>query len=470
MSASGMQTWADTWADMRRSFSDFLVVPALTITGFLLLALATYALDTRAIAWLDGARTFLDRHLLTSEGATETLLSTLAGGMMTLTSITFSLLLLAIQQSAASLTTQVLDQFIRRRLNQWFFGVFVGVTLFTLVTLATNTTGVSPVFSASVALLLTCGALVLLILLLYTTLNQMRANRILEAIHDLALDARERQRHLIARMRNAPEWHESPVTQLVSSNNNGYVANLHLDRISRAAGDGQYEVILLVSLGEYVCFRDVIAEVRAGSPAQATALSTAVLHAVDLERQRNLHLDPGYGITQLGTIGWTSTSTARSNPSPALSCLRNLRDLASRWSIEKPLPAKSNALPVVYRDNLLESVIDALESIGVAASEALQHRCAAEVLLTYASLLERMPDGLRPRAEDAVRRALSGLGDHVLTADLDDALSRLAQTLAATGRAHTEREVRRAHERLSLTVGELYSRDSRVNAGDKDRR
>ncbi len=465
MSASGVQTWSDTWADLRRSFSDFLVVPACTIAAFLLLALGTHALDTRTIAWADGARTFLSRYVLTSESSTETLLATLAGGMMTLTSITFSLLLLAVQQSAGSMTTQVLDQFIRRRLNQWYFGVFVGVTLFTLSTLAANTTDKSPVFSATAALLLTCGALVLLIFLLYTTLNQMRANRILEAIHDLALEARERQRRVLARTRSASQLATSHVTQLVASNNNGYFAHLHLDRIAKAAGDGEYEVVLLVSLGDYVCYRDVIAEVRASAVVQASAVGEAVLHAVDLERQRNLHVDPGYGITQLGTIGWTSTSTAVSNPAPALSCLRNLRDLALRWSVEKPPPVPSNALPVVYRDNVLEHVIDALESIGVAASESLQNQCGAEVLLTFADLLERLPVGLQPRAEDAVRRALSGLGDHVLTADLDRALSHLAETLSATGRTNTEREVRTAHARLAQTVGVLFSRDSRVNAG-----
>ena len=465
MSASGVQTWSDTWADFRRSFSEFLEVPSCTIAAFMLLALGTYALDTRSISWIEGPRTLLSQYLLTSDSSTETLLATLAGGMMTLTSITFSLLLLAVQQSAGSMTTQVLDQFIRRRLNQWYFGVFVGVTLFTLITLAANTTDRSPVFSAPAALLLPCGTLVLLIILLYTPLNQMRANRILEAIHDLSLEARERQRRVIARTRSTSRLSKSHVAQLVSSNNNGYFAYLHLDRIAKAAGAGEYEVVLLVSLGDYVCYRDVIAEVRAATASQSTALATAVLHAVDLERQRNLHVDPGYGVTQLGTIGWTSTSTARSNPAPALACLRNLRDLASRWSVERPLPVPDDALPVVYNDNLLEHVIDALESIGVAASESLQHHCAAEVLLTFAGLLERLPVGLQPRADDAVRRALSGLGDHVLTADLDQALSRLAETLSATGRANTEREVRTAHARLARTVGELYSRDSRVNAG-----
>jgi uncharacterized membrane protein len=55
---------------------------------------------------------------------------------MTVASITISLLLLALQQSAANMTTQILDQSLRRRINQAHFGFFLGLALYSLVTLA----------------------------------------------------------------------------------------------------------------------------------------------------------------------------------------------------------------------------------------------------------------------------------------------------------------------------------------------
>ena len=58
---------------------------------------------------------------------------------MTVASITISLLLLALQQSAANMTTQILDQFLRRRINQAYFGFFVGLALYSLVTLTLAT-------------------------------------------------------------------------------------------------------------------------------------------------------------------------------------------------------------------------------------------------------------------------------------------------------------------------------------------
>lgn len=460
MRAGRVNTWTDTWADVRRSFEDFLAVPAVTVGAFLLLAAGTYTLDRNAVGPLEPLREFLKDHFLADADTTETFLGTIAGGMITVTSITFSLLLLVVQQSASSLTTQVLDQFLRRRLNQFYFGVFVGVALYALVILATNNTSVTPVFGSVVALGLTMFALAVLVFLLYTTLNQMRANRIIEAIHDLTLKARERQQPLLRRTRRAPRLAAAPVVAPVHADNNGYVARLHLDRIAAAtsAARGEVEVVLRVALGSYVCYRDVVAEVRAQTAVDADALGVAVLHALDLERQRNSHLDPGYGVTQLSTIGWTSISSAKSNPSPALASLRNLRDLLARWSAESASDAAADAeahadgtlapVPVVYEDTALAGVLDAFESLAVAAAESCQHQSFAEILSALGTMLGRVPPALRPRTEDVIRRVLPLLAEHAPTADLDDALGRLASETAAAGLPETTTAVQHARDAL----------------------
>lgn len=95
--------------DIRRSFVEFLTLPTAIIVAFLLLAAGMHALDLNAAAWLGPPRAFLHRHLFADLTATRSLLGTIGGGMITVTSITFSLLLLAVQQSAAALTNQVFD-------------------------------------------------------------------------------------------------------------------------------------------------------------------------------------------------------------------------------------------------------------------------------------------------------------------------------------------------------------------------
>ncbi|MBA2518223.1 MAG: DUF2254 domain-containing protein, partial [Chloroflexia bacterium] len=174
---------------LRRAFTSFLAIPTGVIAVFVLLAIGTYVFERSEIGWFGPVRAYMQAHVFGDAEATSGLLGTIATGIITMTSITFSLLLLALQQSAGSMTHQVFDQFLRRRLNQVYFGFFIGVTLYSLITLATVSPPFNPVFGASLTLLFVTAALYILLLLIYSTISQMRPTEIIRSIHDHTLAA-----------------------------------------------------------------------------------------------------------------------------------------------------------------------------------------------------------------------------------------------------------------------------------------
>lgn len=458
---------SDMRDDIRRAFVEFLTLPTALIVAFLLLAASMHILDLSTAAWLAPPRDFLQRHLFADLAATRGLLGTIGGGMITVTSITFSLLLLAVQQTAASLTNQVFDQFLRRRLNQIYFGFFVGLTLYTLTTLATVHSGFNPIYGATMALLLIVVALYLLIVLIHSTINQMRPAVVIAAIHDRTLMARERQLRLIRVTRRAARC-SGPISISVTTTKDGFVTQVHVEAIGAALGDagGDVEINLLISVGSYVAFQDPLATVTARRTEDARRLAGAVRAAIHLERQRDLDTDPAYGVEQLATIGWTSISTAKSNPAPGILTIRRLRDILARWSVEKEddLP-DGRPLPVVYTDNVLPELMDAFESLAIVSSESMQHQSLAEIVRAFALLFERLPLEQQRRAEDLLLRVLATLGDHVLTGDLNAALSALVAALSACGRCEIAEAIRAARDDLAASIGALNSRSTRVPPG-----
>lgn len=70
--------------------------------------------------------------------------------------------------------------------------------------------------------MLTVAALYLLILLLYTTINQMRPVEIIEMIHDNILSARERHLLFVRQTRNTPSP-QAGVSIPVRAEEHGYV-------------------------------------------------------------------------------------------------------------------------------------------------------------------------------------------------------------------------------------------------------
>jgi len=451
---------------LRLIFSSFLAIPTAVIAAFMLLALGSSMLEQADLATLRPFRSFMQDHVFGNTQATSNLLGTIAGGIITVTSITFSLLLLAMQQSAASMTAQVFDQFLQRRLNQLYFGFFVGIALYALPVLATVDPPFNPVLGASLALLLTIVALYLLLLLIYSTISQMRPAEVIRAIHDHTLAARRRQLPLVQKTCRESRFPTIIGTPIVTPHE-GFFVGLDLDAIARAIDRAPetVEVVIQLPIGSYVAFRDTIAHARTAGSGETEQIAQAVEGAIEIRRGRQLQDDPAYGIEQLETIAWRSISTSQQNPAPGLAVIQNLRDFLSRWAEESEDEDESEKrmrILVVYPDNVMARLLNAFESLAVVASEAMQHQTYAEIVRTFTLTFDRLPSEIQRRVENILCRSLSALGDHVLTTELDTSLTMVVQALHDAGRIDTAAAIHAAQMELATTVGKLNSRATRV--------
>lgn len=449
---------------MRQAFAEFLAVPTGMIGLSLLLAVGTFLLDRRHMGLIEPLRHFLRTNIFTNPAATSELLGTIAAGLITVTSITISLLLIALQQSATSMTAEVFDQFLRRRANQFYFGAFLGSALFALVTLATVNEPFNPVFGGAVALLMTLAALYLLLLLLYTTVDQMRPSEIVGHIQHHILAARVKQRSLLQATRRHPTVLDGETVD-VHSTTRGYVTSIDLDGLASLLRKQPFisEVVLVPSVGSFVATGDVIARLSMKKATPDTAVEGRIRQVIRLERERNLLSDPARGLEQLEAIAWTSISTSKSNPAPGRVVIRALREVMAQWATPPPdRKDKMDTLPVVYRDNVPAQLIAALESLGVVSTQSMQHQNCTEVITTFAVMFARLGEEDRRRSESAILRLLSGLGDHVLTTPLEEALAELVVSLEATGYGDTAQRIREAVRDLSRSIGHLGSHSTRA--------
>jgi hypothetical protein len=251
----------------------------------------------------------------------------------------------------------------------------------------------------------------------------------------------------------------------VRASTDGFVVAIDLDAIAAALRHAPgAEVALHLPIGAYAAFCDALAEVRAAPADDVEKLIEAVGPAIRLERERDLDRDPAFGIEQIETIAWTTISTSKQDPNPGLEAVRNLRDLLARWAMDDHDGEESSdqRLAVVYPDDVMERLLGTIESLTVVASESMQHHAYADVLRGLAATLDRLPPPLAKRAEEVVLRSLAGLGDHVLTAELDGALTAVARALEQASLIEGAEAVRAAQSELAATVGLLNSRSTRV--------
>jgi uncharacterized membrane protein len=414
-SAERQEPWFEpnrSWRLTVQAVREFAIIPVAVVAVFMVLAGVSILADQTTVPGLSAIGKAFGTVI--GKDASSTALQSIATGMLTVTSITFSVLLLAVQQTASNLSPVVFDQFIRRRINQTLLGFFVGLSLYSYVVMAAVQGNKPPLAGAGIATALTMVAMLLLLVLVYTTIDQMRPTNVLRQIHDRALSARDRQSGLRAQtMRH--EQSRRPVTATYHSDAMGYVTGIDLEALADALQRvPRAEIRLQVTLGQAVSYGDVIATVRDDEQEEANSLMREVRRAIRLESRRNIDWDATTGIAEIANIGWTSGSTAKQSPHVARQALDALKDLAARWIEEEhqrenvtdtdcPAP-----LRVVYRDDDLDAVLDAMYSLMVSAQESHQHLTAVHILHAYGQLL--------PRAGEL--RADHGVRDRILR-DLD---------------------------------------------------
>jgi hypothetical protein len=134
----------------------------------------------------------------------------------------------------------------------------------------------------------------------------------------------------------------------------------------------------------------------------------------------------------------------------------------ARWSAEAEPDAPEKIFPAVCLDDTPRRLLDAFESLAVVSSESMQHQNYIAVLETFTGLFDRLPNDQQDQVEDRILRIFSALGDHVLTIQLEAALTALIAKLRESKRWATADAVQTAQEKLAQSVGQLNSRATRV--------
>jgi uncharacterized membrane protein len=385
-----------TWLLVRRAVREFALVPSLVVLGFLLLAVVSVLADETHLPLLDSLRSATAQVIGTKSASTA--LQAIATGLLTVTSITFSVLLLAAQQTASNLSPVVFDQFVRRRINQVLLGFFVGLCLFAYLVM-TAQTNTPPVVGAAIATLLTVAAMMLLLVLVYVTIDQMRPANVLRQIHQQTLRARALQAELRSRTLREPRG-QGRVTATYRADQTGYVTGIDVNFLAKALERApRAEIQLHLTLGQAVSYGDVLATVRDDDEETARSLADEIRAAILLDRWRDIARDATTGVAEISNIAWTSGSTAKHSPQVARQGLDVLKDLAARRldEDEEQSGEAGEPLNVVYPDTYLDEVLDSVFGVLVAAHESHQHLTAARVLDVYRGLLPQTAGDTRRR-------------------------------------------------------------------------
>lgn len=437
---------------LRWSMSEFLGVPFLVVTGFVALAGLAIMADRLSASWLGSLRDTVTSAIPPTTMATT--LQTIAPGLLTAVSIIFFVMVMAVQHQASTFTTVVLDQFMQRRLNQSFFGLFVGLALY-VVAVLTLVPSEQMVLSAAIASVLTMVALTMLLVFIYNTFDQLRPSSSASLIESLALRARATQQPLLSRCYKVSQLTGMDATHAAVLRG-GYVVDIDFDALASAIGAarGRVEIEFHVALGAHIVIGDTVAAVRGDHREDREQLAAAVLGALTIGRMRDVRRDASYSVDQLAAMAWAASSSQQ-DPEGASVAVAALHSLLAHWGDDYEPPPYGAELPIVYNDEITQRVLDALTAVIVATGQSGQHQTCGEVLIIFANMLPRLSPGYQQTAVDDIARVISTATAQVLTVRMERSLDMLRRSLCETGFPDAAARLEETESELARQVREL---------------
>ncbi len=430
------------WWDLLRS--SFWFVPGLMTLGSVGLALAMVALDdVVSDRWLDSLGW---AYTGGAEGASA-VLSAIAGSMMGIAGVVFSMTLVALSLASSQFGPRLLRNFMRDSTNQVVLGTFVATFMYCLLVLRTIRFGddaVVPQLSVTLAVGLALLSLGVLIYFIHHVSVSIQADEVVTRVGNELLSGINR---LFPEKEDEPN--ESPYADPdspalnaalddqscgIAADVDGYLQFIDLDALARLASKN--DAILRVERrpGEYltsgVCLLSVwpAKQVTEGLVDSARA-------AFGIGSQRTPAQDIEFMIDQLVEVAVRALSPGVNDPFTAIRCIDRLGSALCRFAErEPPSPHHFDAqgrlrltAPPVTFNRFIDCAFNAIRAYGRADFQVMTRLLETIATITHSVRRPEYRASLRRHADVIAEEA-----DHGLNADADRrAIASLHQTVIA---------------------------------------
>jgi len=407
-----VKTWiTNRWVALRATF---WFVPALFGAGAIALALAALDADARLVRAGISAGWLYEG---TPEAARSVVIM-LAGSMIGVAGVTFSITIVALSLTSAQFGPRLLRNFLRDPSNQVALGTFVATFLYCLMVLrGIIETQPVPAVAVSGAIALSVTSIGVLVYFFHHVSTSIQASSVVAevardleaAIHRFCSDhdvqEPDGQRESSARLEDGDE---------VPSDRSGYVEAIDYAQLMTLAEDRDVVLQVLFRAGDFVHSDAALVRIHPeGRLEEGDA--DEICRAFLVGRQATEEQDLEYSVRQLVEIALRALSPGINDPFTAMTCIDWLGSALARLA-ESGLPAAERR----DADGRLRLLLDALTFEGVADAALKQIRQAG---VGHVAVAIRLLDTLAAIAPQARTRshaeALRAHADEVLTGALD---------------------------------------------------
>jgi uncharacterized membrane protein len=322
------------WSNLRASF---WFLPSLIVAFSMVLAVGLIEVDS------SGSQEWTADwpHLFGANAAgARGMLATIAGSMMTVVGVTFSMTLVTLALASSQYTSRILRNFMSDRVTQVVLGIFAGIFTYCLIVLRTirgdDGGGFVPSLSVAFSVVLAIGGIGTLIFFIHHIASSIQASSIIASVTKETLQAVDRL--FPEKLGREPMDDEADPSllpfaartwQAVLARRNGYLQSVDNAALLRLAREHKTIVRMDRGIGEFVVQNAPLASVALENPPDREIIA-ALRAAYSIDRHRTMHQDCGFGIRQLVDIALRALSPGINDTTTAVMCVDYLTAILAR--------------------------------------------------------------------------------------------------------------------------------------------
>ncbi len=262
-----------------------------------------------------------------SAAVSTTVLAMIAGSMMTVTAIVFSVLTLTVQYAGTTISPRAVRTFYRDRVVKASLGMFVGTFTYTLIlALASDTPGIE--LGVAVAVLLALISIVVFIVLVNHVGQGLRAasmvRRVNHATHRAINEVHPHQATTETTSPDLEAQSDEPRRIIAHDGDAGFAMAVDFEGLARHAAHRGATITLIPTVGDFISPGSALFAVHEPRKPVSTR---RLKGAVAVGEERTIDQDPAFGIRILVDTAIKALSPGVNDPTTAVVALDQIHDL-----------------------------------------------------------------------------------------------------------------------------------------------
>lgn len=273
------------------------------------------------------------------------MLSTIAGSLITVTSLTFSLTVVTLQLASAQYSPRLLRTFARDRFVQLTLALFLSTFAYALVVLRTvrlagnGSESFVPHVSVTLAYLLALASVIALVLFLAHLVREIRVETMMTTVR---ADASAAGSQVFEQVDGTDEFRPVPSipmhASLINAQADGFLATLDQQALLSAAADQDAVLVIDRMAGDWVVKDTPVAYAWSIDPGirfdedEIAKLTDRVTEAIHTGDERTPVQDVAYGLRQLTDVAVKALSPGINDPTTAVHTIGHMSTLLSQFA------------------------------------------------------------------------------------------------------------------------------------------